>query len=187
MTACAASSVSFRNMRLREPLCILEGWSTWCPLENCWRGSAIPAEPGLYRVRRVGAESLDYIGQTGLTVRRRLAMLASVYRTEMPYRDPHTAGPALWALRHALGCEFEASVLPIEGDTRHRKGLEALALARYRHVQLALPIRLRQFDHSASRWQDSRTMPGALSAQCQELGSGLRLAVRSPTVTENGR
>ena len=29
-----------------------------------------------------------------------------------------------------------------------------------RDVQRALTIRLRQFDHSASLWQDSRTMPG---------------------------
>jgi hypothetical protein len=50
----------------------------------------------------------------------------------MPYRDPHTGAPALWALLHAQGCTFEASVLPVQGDTRYRKGLEALALALYR-------------------------------------------------------
>src|SRR5262249_46570094 len=59
-------------------------------------------------------------------------MLRGVYRVEMPYRDPHTAAPALWALRHARGCTFEASVLPVQGDVRYRKGLEALALALYR-------------------------------------------------------
>lgn len=119
-------------MALHGPLRVLKGWSPWCALDNCWRGSAIPSEPGLYRIRRAGQEDLDYIGQTGVTLRRRLAMLAGAYRTEMPYRDPHTAAPGLWALRHALGCTFEASVLPIQGDTRHRKGLEALALALYR-------------------------------------------------------
>src|SRR5262250_2074499 len=99
-----------------------------------WRiaGAAIPLVSGLYRVRRTGEESLDYIGQTGLPLRRRLAMLAGVYRPEMPYRDPHTAAPALWALRDARGSMFEASVLPVAGDARDRKGLEALALALYR-------------------------------------------------------
>jgi hypothetical protein len=110
---------------------VLEGWSPWVPLD-CWIGSAIASEPGLYRVRRTGDDGLDYIGQTGLALRRRLAMLAGVYRAEMPYRDPHTAAPALWALRHARGCTFEASVLPVQGDTRYRKGLEALTLALYR-------------------------------------------------------
>jgi len=119
-------------MALQEPLRVLEGWLPWCPLENCWRGSAIPSERGLYRIRRVGEVGLDYIGQTGLTLRRRLGMLVGVYQLEMPYRDPHTAAPALWALRQALGCTFEASVIPVPGDTRYRKGLEALAIALYR-------------------------------------------------------
>jgi hypothetical protein len=115
-----------------EPLRILDGWSPWVSLETCWRGAPIPLVSGLYRIRRTGEETLDYIGQTGLPLRRRLAMLAGVYRPEMPYRDPHTAGPALWALRHARDCMFEASVLPVQGDARYRKGLEALALALYR-------------------------------------------------------
>ena len=62
----------------------------------------------------------------------RLAMLAGIYRADMPYRDPHTAAPALWALRHALGCSFEVSAVAVLGDTRYRKGLEAPALAFYR-------------------------------------------------------
>src|SRR5262249_31735744 len=110
----------------------LDGWSPWVPLENCWIGSVISSSPGLYRIRRTGEQSLDYIGQTGLPLRYRLAMLRGVYRVEMPYRDPHTAAPALWALRHAQGRTFEASVLPVPGDVRYRKGLEALALALYR-------------------------------------------------------
>jgi hypothetical protein len=28
----------------------------------------------------------------------------------MPYNDPHTAGPALWALKQLEDCEYEASV-----------------------------------------------------------------------------
>jgi len=82
---------------------------------------------------------LDYIGQTGLTLRRRLAMLVGVYRTEMPYRDPHTAAPALWALRHSLSCSFEASVVPVPGDASYRKGLEALAVAIYRQARRQSP------------------------------------------------
>ncbi len=111
-------------MTSQEALRVLDGWLPWCSLENCWRGSTIPSEPGLYRVRRAGQENLDYIGQTGVTLRRRLAMLRGVFRAEMPFRDPHTAAPGFWALRHALGCTFQACVLPVQGDTRYRKGLE---------------------------------------------------------------
>jgi hypothetical protein len=50
----------------------------------------------------------------------------------MPYRDPHTAAPGLWALRHQTGCEFEVSVLVVEGTTQWRKTLEAVAITSYR-------------------------------------------------------
>ncbi len=110
-------------------------WSAWVPLEGCWRGAMIPTLPGLYRIRREGRNDLDYIGQTGsgsMHLRRRLGMLKGVYAAEMPYRDPHTAAPALWALRHATGDAFEVSVCPVEGTTPWRKGLEALAIALHR-------------------------------------------------------
>jgi hypothetical protein len=74
-------------------------WAEWVPHEGCWRGGRIPNEPGLYRLRRVGASCLDYIGQTGsgaMSLCKRLAMQAGVYADEMPYTDPHTAAPALW-------------------------------------------------------------------------------------------
>lgn len=110
-------------------------WSAWQPLSGCWQGTSIPALPGLYRIRRAGHADLDYIGQTGsgtMTLRRRHSMLAGVYRHEMPYRDPHTAGPALWALLQHTGELFEASVAPVVGTTPWRKGLEAVALSLYR-------------------------------------------------------
>jgi len=110
-------------------------WSSWQPLNGCWRGLLIPNQPGLYRMRRVNRDDLDYIGQTGegtMTLKKRLGMLRGVYNEEMPYRDPHTAAPALWALRHSSNCEFEVSVLPVQGTTSWRKGLEALAISLYR-------------------------------------------------------
>jgi hypothetical protein len=107
-------------------------WTPWVPLEGCWRGPTILPEPGLSRIRRAGSGGLDYIGQTGPRLRQRLPMLAGVFKSEMPYRDPHTAGPALWAMQHATGCHFEASVCPIEGSGPWRKGWEAVAISLYR-------------------------------------------------------
>ena len=75
---------------------------------------------------------MDYIGQTGLALRERLRMLRGVYAEQMPYRDPHTVGPALWAQRQISNEEYEASTCPIEGDVRWRKAMEAVAIARYR-------------------------------------------------------
>jgi hypothetical protein len=89
----------------------------------------------LYRIRRVGWSGLDYLGQTGMgtmTLRKRISMLRGVYGPVMPYRDPHTAAPGLWALRHQTGCDFEVSVQVVEGTTQWRKTLEAVAITRYR-------------------------------------------------------
>jgi hypothetical protein len=122
------------SRRQSELLASVLRWTPWVPLQGCWRGSTIPVLPGLYRIRRVAWDGLDYVGQTGRALRRRLGMLAGVYSREMPYRDPHTAGPALslWALRQASGCDFEVSVCPIEGPDPWRKGWESVAIALYR-------------------------------------------------------
>lgn len=118
---------------MRSPAYLLQ-WTVWRPLDGVSRDSVIPRLPGLYRIRRAGRDDLDYIGQTGLALPQRLGMLRGLYRDEMPYADPHTAAPALWALRHASGCEFECSVVPIEGSTPWRKGMEAVAIALYRQA-----------------------------------------------------
>lgn len=116
-------------------------WSEWLPLDGAWRRALIPSLPGLYRIRRVGRDDLDYIGQTGsasMNLRKRLAMLAGVYGAEMPYRDPHTAGPALWALVQS-GAILEVSTATVEGSTPWRKGLEAVAIALYRQQHRRSP------------------------------------------------
>jgi hypothetical protein len=92
----------------------------------------LPGEPGLYRLRRFGDRGLAYIGQTGVGIRARVRMLRAIAHPEMPYRDPHTAAPTLWALPRSTRCTFEVSCLPIDGDSAWRKNLEAVAIALYR-------------------------------------------------------
>jgi hypothetical protein len=112
---------------------VLQEWSAWRDLRGAGRDRCIPAGPGLYRIRRAGGEpGLDYIGQTGRSLRGRLGQLGGVYHTQMPYRDPHTAGPALWALRHRDGCDFEVAVIEVPGTVPQRKALEAAAITLYR-------------------------------------------------------
>ncbi len=107
-------------------------WSSWHPLRGISRNPSIPRQPGIYRVRRRGYGGLEYIGQTGRSLRERLGALSRCHADQMPYRDPHTAAPALWALHHASGCEFEASFAEVAGDSHARKGLESLAIGLYR-------------------------------------------------------
>ena len=92
------------------------------PRARACTASGVPGqEPGL-----------DYIGQTGRSLRGRLGQLSGVYHAQMPYRDPHTAAPALWALRHRDGCDFEAAVIEVPGTVPERKALEATAITLYR-------------------------------------------------------
>jgi hypothetical protein len=66
-------------------------------------------------------------------------MLRGIYRPEMPYRDPHTVAPALWAQRQLGGEEYEASTCRIVGDARWRKALEWVALGFYRQKHRRSP------------------------------------------------
>ena len=114
-------------------------WSGWRSFRCASRDPEIPRAPGLYRIRQVGQDNPDYIGQTGGSLRRRLGMLSGIYDDVMPYADPHTAAPALWALPHSTGCEFEVSVATVNGSTPWRKGLEAVAIALYRQEHKQSP------------------------------------------------
>jgi len=79
----------------------------------------LPAKPGVYRVRPADGDYLMYIGQTGRTLRQRLSELSKYRKAPelMPYNDPHTAAPSLWAWRDATGLDFECS-----GAASHNNG-----------------------------------------------------------------
>jgi hypothetical protein len=117
-------------------------WSRPIPLTDAVRGAGVPAQPGLYRIRRAGLPAWDYIGQTGsgtMNLRKRMAMLKGIYADQMPYRDPHTAGPGVWALPHQTGQPLEVALCPVVGTTPWRKGLEAVGIALYRQEHGASP------------------------------------------------
>jgi hypothetical protein len=71
-------------------------WTEWVPLDQALAEPVLPADPGLYRVRRTATREVVYIGQTGVGIRARVRMLRGIAGDEMPYRDPHMAAPALW-------------------------------------------------------------------------------------------
>jgi len=110
-------------------------WSAWKPLDED-SFSEIPKEPGLYRIQHQRTErpGLEYLGESGNTRRRVRSLARGTYAEEMPYRDPHTAAPCLWAIRDAVGPELEVSyVTPSEAeDDQHRKGIEAALIALHR-------------------------------------------------------
>jgi hypothetical protein len=80
-----------------------------------------------------------YVGQTGRTLRERLGALKGVYGELMPYNDPHTVGPALWAHRIDTGETFEVSVAVLEVDKADRMGREALEVTKQRIIDGCSP------------------------------------------------
>jgi hypothetical protein len=107
-------------------------WSTWQPLFGGSGNTAIPAGPGLYRVRTVGEGEVVYLGQTGRSLRKRVGMLRGCYSEEMPYRDPHTAAPTLWCIRDRDAAEFEVSTALVDVSKVERLALEAVAITLHR-------------------------------------------------------
>ena len=109
-------------------------WTSWIRI-NAGRDErrTIPNSQGVYRVRPKGQDFLVYIGQTN-HLKRRTGMLAlNSYKNEMPWNDPHTAAPNLWAWRQEKGWEYEVSVSSTPELTRqNREGLECLLLWKYR-------------------------------------------------------
>lgn len=117
---------------------------TWCGLQwTSWISftspdiAKLPTGPGVYRIRATGIDELFYIGQTGRNLRERLVALIrnTVDDSEhMPYNDPHTAAPSLWAWRDAEGLNFECSVasVPSTLTTEKREAFECSLLWRYR-------------------------------------------------------
>ncbi|MFB6199585.1 MAG: GIY-YIG nuclease family protein [Candidatus Nanohaloarchaea archaeon] len=80
-------------------------WSDWASLkpEND-NLSHLPTTSGLYKVRHVDREGLEYIGQTGRKLRERVRTLANkTHSTEQPGNAPHTAAPHLWKLIEEIG------------------------------------------------------------------------------------
>lgn len=111
-------------------------WSEWQPLAPA-AGllSTLSTDPGLYRVRHPAFDRLVYVGETGRSIRGRVQALArGAYATEMPFRDPHTAAPTLWAIRQEHGPALEISWVAPSSTTDHqiRQSIEAALIATHR-------------------------------------------------------
>ena len=68
-----------------------------------------------------------------------MGALKGVYGEVMPYNDPHTAGPALWAHRVEFGETFEVSVAVLDVDRADRMGREALEVTKQRIIDGSSP------------------------------------------------
>ena len=118
-------------------------WTDWLSLDPSDNEvSSISTDPGLYRVRHADRDGFEYIGQTGRSTRGRVGALArNIYSESMPFRDPHTAAPCLWAVRDEYGPALEVSTVTpsFASDDAQRKGFEEALIATARREMGASP------------------------------------------------
>ena len=111
-------------------------WSNWGTLDpDGDHLSTLPTDEGLYRIRHPARAGLEYIGETGRNLRERVRALAhGAFADEMPYRDPHTAAPCLWAVQQEDGEKLEVSgaTPTLAEDKQARKTFEDALIAVYR-------------------------------------------------------
>lgn len=109
-------------------------WTPWYSFQDVLENrQVLPTLAGMYRIKPVGYNHLMYIGQTGRNLRERVTtLIQKTLADDMPYNDPHTAAPSLWAWRDAEGLEFECSVAPIGLTRENREGFECFLLWQYR-------------------------------------------------------
>jgi hypothetical protein len=113
-------------------------WTPWVSFADTYGFRQLPDVPGLSRVRAINGQELFYVGETGRSLQGRLGDLRrNTLKAMMPFNDPHTAAPSLWAWRDADQLEFECSVAPIESTSeidgkRLRGGLKYYLLWQYR-------------------------------------------------------
>lgn len=114
-------------------------WTKWVHFSD-GDFEALPDQAGVYRVRPIGRKELMYIGQAGhsqrtkTSLRERLKTLRrETFHNQMPFNDPHTAAPNLWAWRQSDHFEYECSAAPLPlFSKRDRLALECYLLWQYR-------------------------------------------------------
>jgi hypothetical protein len=107
-------------------------WSPWIDLYGAQINSQSPKVEGVYRIRDRNTSSILYVGETR-NLRRRFSHLQTTYSAEIPYADPHTATPALWAYLQDNETELDISFIVIQGVRAKRMTIESAYIAILRH------------------------------------------------------
>jgi len=108
-------------------------WTDWIPLRSTQKKrKIIPTSQGIYRVRAERYSGLVYLGQTNNLKRRTASLARHLDNEAMPYNDPHTAAPNLWAWRKEKGWSYEVSVTETDHSRQTREAYECYLLWQYR-------------------------------------------------------
>jgi hypothetical protein len=107
-------------------------WSHWIDLDGAQINSQTPKDAGVYRVRDRNLDTILYVGETK-NLRGRFSQLQKTFSEEIPYADPHTATPALWAYLQENNTSLDISFIVIQGSRAERMAIESTYIALLRH------------------------------------------------------
>jgi hypothetical protein len=110
-------------------------WTPWVPFTaDKEEFRTIPKEPGLYRIRPTGKDFLMFIGETRRQLHWRLHELRHTLHRGglMPWSEPMTEAPSLWAWQNAEGYSYECSAAPLDASPGGRRGMMSYLLYQYR-------------------------------------------------------
>lgn len=96
-------------------------WSAWMPLmaAHPLALAQLPAEPGVYRIRRAGTVGeLVWIGWAHGSIRESVERLSrQTHLPVTPYDDPSSPALALWTQRVTAAASFEVSGAAVDPAT----------------------------------------------------------------------
>lgn len=106
-------------------------WSDWSLLEpGTKKIESVPETPGFFRIKKVESDDLDYVGQTGRSLRERLIHLANKVNVGERPENSHASAEHLWELKDFGGrFEFSYANPNIARSETDRLGLENVMFA----------------------------------------------------------
>jgi hypothetical protein len=156
-------------------------WSPWIDLCGAQINPQSPKEMGVYRIRDCRSGTILYVGETG-NIRRRFSDLQKTFSTEIPFADPHTATPALWAYLQEKDTSLDVSFVVVQGSRARRMSVESAYIAILRHHMGESPMA--NFGQMPDGWVKS----SGNSAKLVELGKRFKgyqkhNAFRTPSIS----
>ncbi|WP_179204629.1 AlbA family DNA-binding domain-containing protein [Halobacterium hubeiense] len=116
-----------------------QNWSKWYSILPPDEQQIEYEGPGILRICHSKLSGIHYVGHTQDSVQNRVGSLGyELDSEEMPYTNPFSAAPCLWAIQQELGDEFFVSYYAIDED-QPAEVLEDAYLALYRMTTAQTP------------------------------------------------
>lgn len=114
-------------------------WSEWHPVLPTKELGGVCRGPGIMRISHTDVSGIHFVGHARTNLQQRVRRLGYELRnSEMPYSDPFSAAPCLWAMKNEVGGRFFVSWCSAT-DADQAKLLEDIYITLYRRATSQSP------------------------------------------------